>query len=63
MKRTRSIRDVLEEVEELIGTHFLDEFSKTRSLTYLRKVMDNQGLIEIYILAKTENSELFSKKH
>ena len=37
--RTKSIADVLEEVEVLIGTHFFNEFSETKSSQFLKKVI------------------------
>ena len=52
-KRMKSISDVLEEVEVLIGTHFFDEFSETKSSVFLKKVIANQSVIEKSLLKKT----------
>ena len=40
-KRMKSIADVLEEVEVLIDTHFLNEFSETKSSMFLKKIIAN----------------------
>ena len=42
-KKSKSIHDVLEEVEVLIDTHFFDEFSGTKSASFLNKLIDKQG--------------------
>ena len=54
--KMRSIDEVLEEVEVLIDTHFFDQFSKTRSSLFLKKVVSNQGAIEMNLLKKTWSS-------
>ena len=46
-KKMKRISDVLEEVEAVIDVHFLDEFSKTKSSTFLKKVITNQGTIDM----------------
>ena len=51
--RTKSIADVLEEVEVVIDTHFFNEFSKTKSSSFLKKVMENQSVIDTRLFAKT----------
>ena len=50
--RYKSIADVLQEVKVLIDTHFYDEYAKTKSLMFLKKIIENQNLIEI-VLKKT----------
>ena len=52
-KKCKSIHDVLEEVEVLIDTHFFNEFWETKSSQFLKKVIDNQGLIEMNTLKRT----------
>ena len=49
----KSIADVLELVEVLVDTHFFNEFPKTKSLTFLKKVVENRNGIEISIIGKT----------
>ena len=51
--KTRSIADVLEEVEVLVDTHFFNEFSETKSSLFLKRVISNQGWIEMHLLKKT----------
>ena len=36
-RRTKSIDEVLEEVEVLIDTHFFNEFSESKSSLFLKK--------------------------
>ena len=55
-KRNKSITDVLEEVEVLIDTHFFDEFTKTKSSTFLKKVIENQGSIDTSLFTKTRRT-------
>ena len=52
-KRAKSIQDVLEEVEVLIDVHFYDEFSATKSSLFLKKIVSNQGSVEISLFKKT----------
>ena len=49
-KRTRSIEEVLEEVDVLIDTHFFDEFYETKSSLFLKKVIKNQNAIDTNLL-------------
>ena len=52
-KKTKSIAHVLDEVEAVIDVHSFDEFSKTKSSTFLNKVVENQNVIETNIFKKT----------
>ena len=52
-KRAKSIADVFEEVEVLIVTHFLNEFYETKSSSFLKKVIANQGSIAMNLFKKT----------
>ena len=52
-RRMKSMEEVMEEVEVLIDTHFLNEFSVTQSSVFLRKVVREQIAIDINILKKT----------
>ena len=45
-------QEVLEEDEVLVDTHFF-EFSKTKSSTFLEKVMANQNAIDVRVFKKT----------
>ena len=49
----KSTEHVLEEVEVLIDTHFFDQFSKTKSSLFLKKVVSNQGVIDTRLFKKT----------
>ena len=40
--RTKSIAEVLEDVEALIDTHFYNEFWETKSSQFLKNVLANQ---------------------
>ena len=51
-KKSKSIHDVLEEVELLIDAHFFDEFSGTKSASFLNKLIDKQGPVDIRLLRK-----------
>ena len=51
-KRAKSIKDILEEVEALIDTHFFTEFEGTKSSMFLNKLVANQGSIEMNIYKK-----------
>ena len=46
-KKSKSIHDVLDEVEVLVDTHFFDGFSGTRSASFLNKLVDKQGPVDI----------------
>ena len=48
----KSIADVHEDVEAVIDIHFFVEFSKTKSSTLLKKVMNTQNAIERSIFKK-----------
>ena len=50
--RMKSIQDVLGEVEVLIDTHFFDEFSKTKSSLFLKKIIANKSTIEVTLLKR-----------
>ena len=52
-KRTKSIAEVIEEVEVLIDTHHFNDFSETRSSGFLKKVIANQSSIDMRLLKKT----------
>ena len=51
--KAKSIQDVLEEIDTLIDMHFYDEFSATKSSLFLKKIVSNQGSVEISLLKKT----------
>ena len=46
VKKMKSIADVLEEVAVAINMHFFVEFSRTKSSTFLKEGIANQGAIE-----------------
>ena len=46
-QRMKSIADVLEDVEALINTHFFDEFFKAKSSLFLKRITENQKLIDM----------------
>ena len=50
--RTKSIAEVLEEVEALVDTRF-NEFSNTKSSLFLKKVIAHQSAIEMRLFRKT----------
>ena len=52
-KRSKSIAEVLEEVEVLIDMHFDNEFSQTKSSVFLKNVISHQGSIEINLFKKS----------
>ena len=52
-KRMMSIEEVMEEVEVLIDTHFFNEFYGTKSALFLKRVLGNQGWIEMRLLKRT----------
>ena len=52
-KRVKSIADVLEEVEVLIDTHIFIELYETKSSSFLKKVIANQGSIAMNLFKKT----------
>ena len=55
-KRMKSIEEVLEEVDVLIDTHFFNEFGGTKSSTFLKKIIDNRGSIDMSLLKKSWRS-------
>ena len=55
-KRTKSIEDVLAEVEVLIDTHFFNEFMRTKSSSFLKIVIENQRTIDVGLFKKTWRS-------
>ena len=61
-KRTRSIEEVLEEVEVLIDTHFFNEFYETKSSLFLKRVIKNQNSIDTNLLKRTWRSLNCSQK-
>ena len=52
-KRSKSIAEVLEEVEVLIDTHFYNEFFQTKSSVFLKNMISHRGSIEINLLKKS----------
>ena len=61
-KRLKSIEEVLEDVEVIIDTHFFNEFYKTKSSQFLKRVLENQGSIEVRLLKKTWRSLNYSPR-
>ena len=55
-QRMKSIDGVHEDVEALINTHFFDEFWKTKSSEFLKRVIENQKMIEMGLFKKTWKS-------
>ena len=51
--RTKSIAEVLEEVEVLVDTHFFNEFSETKSSQFLKKDISHQSSIDLRLFRKT----------
>ena len=51
--RTKSIADVLEEVKVLVDTHFFNDFSLTKSSTFLKKVISNQSVIDTRLFKRS----------
>ena len=49
----KSVDEVLEEVEVLVDTHFFDEFCGTKSSSFLKRVIEKRGSIEIKLFRKT----------
>ena len=52
-KRMKSIEDVLEEVDVLIDANHFNQFSKTKSSSFLKKVIENQRTLDVGLLKKT----------
>ena len=49
----KSIKEVLEEVSVFIDTHFFNEFTGTKSSTFLKKVVTHHNEIEVKLFRKT----------
>ena len=56
VKKFQSIKEVLEEVEVLIDTHFFNGFYESKSSLFLKRVFENRGSIEMRIFKKTWRS-------
>ena len=52
----KSIADALEEVDVLVVTHYFNEFSETKSSTFLKKVIENRNVIDTRLFKKTRRS-------
>ena len=55
-QKRKSIDEVLEEVQVVINAHFFDEFSKTKSSLFPKRVLETQNAIEMLLLKKTWRS-------
>ena len=51
--RAKSMTEVIEEVEVIIDTHFLDVFYQTKSCPFLKTVISCQGSIDTRLFKKT----------
>ena len=51
-KRMKSVADIIEDVDVLIDTHFFDEFCKTKSSMFLKKIIANQSVTDTVLLKK-----------
>ena len=51
--KMKSITDVLEEVEVLIATHFFNEFSETKSSSFLKKIIASQSVIDVRLFKRS----------
>ena len=49
-KRTMNIRDVIEDVEVLVDSHFFNMYSETKSSLFLKNVISHQSRIEMMFL-------------
>ena len=49
-KRTKNIRDVIEDVEVLVDSHFFNMYSETKSSLFLKNVISHQSRIEMMFL-------------
>ena len=47
VKKSKSVQEVLEEVEVLIDARFFNEFSETKSSWFLKNAIENQNVIEV----------------
>ena len=61
-KRIKSIADVLEEVAVVIDAHF-NEFSETKSSLFLKKLISNQGLVDMNLLRRPGGLSIALQKH
>ena len=52
-KRMKSIEEVMEEVEDLIDAYHFNQFSRTKTSSFLKKVIENQRTIEVGLFKKT----------
>ena len=52
-KRMESIRDVIEDAEVIIDTHYFNEFSEANSSLFLKKVIAHQNSIDARLLKTT----------
>ena len=55
-KTLKNVADVIEEVEVLVDHHFFNKFSKTKSSTFLKRVLENQGSIDLRLFRRTWRS-------
>ena len=55
-KRIKSIEEVLEDVGALLDTHYFNEFCKTKSSLCLKRVIDNQSVIDVGLFKRTWRS-------
>ena len=51
--RSKSIEEVLEDLEVLIDMYFFSKFSETQSSVFLKRVIANQSSIDMRLLKKT----------
>ena len=49
-KKMKSLDEVLGEVEVLIDTRFLNQFSEMKSTVFLKKVIANQNVVDLGLL-------------
>ena len=59
----KSIEEVLEQVGVLIDTHLFNEFAKTKSSMFLKKVISNQKSIEMNLFKKHGDHEPLPINH
>ena len=52
-KRAKSIEEAVEEVDVLIDTHFFNDFSMTKSSSFLKHVITDQSMIDMNLFKKT----------
>ena len=61
-KTLKNVADVIEEVEALVDTHFFNQFSQTKSSTFLKRVLENQGSIDLRLFRRTSRTMNCSPK-